>query len=86
MNPTNLMSRSAKCVNRFTIQDLPIDLVELSERDLQRIVGGFADGGCRCGGGGTTTTTTTTTTSSGGTTTTTTTTTSSLSAASGCSC
>lgn len=74
MNTKNLISRSVERVNSFTIQDLAIDLIELSEKDLQNISGGRHNG-CGCGG---TTTTTTTTTSNGGTTTTTTTTTSSL--------
>jgi hypothetical protein len=77
MNTKNLMSRSVKHVNRSTIDDLAIDLVELSERDLQHISGGFRHGGgCNCGRGGGGTTTTTTTTTSNGTSTTTTTTTS----------
>ncbi len=53
MNTKNLISRSVKRVNGFTIQDLAIDLVELSEKDLQHIVGGFeltdsADCHCHC--------------------------------------
>jgi hypothetical protein len=67
MNTKNLMSRSVKRVNRSTVRKLPIDLVELSEKDLKRVVGGFGD---PCGGGVTSTTVTTT---RDGTTTTTTT-------------
>jgi natural product precursor len=70
MNTKKFIFQSVKRVNSFTVQDLAIDLIELSEKDLQNISGGH--NGCGCGG---TTTTTTTTTSSGGTTTTTTTTT-----------
>jgi hypothetical protein len=66
MNTKNLMSRSVKRVNRSIFQNLAIDLVELSEKDLKRVVGA----GDPCGGGitsttvikdrnGTTTTTTT---------------------------
>jgi len=73
MNTKNLMSQVVKSVNRFNIEDLPIDWVELSEKDLENISGGYRYNGCHCGGGGGTTTTTTTT-SNGGTTTTTTTT------------
>ena len=68
MNTKNLMSRSVKRVNRSTVRNLAMDLVELSEKDLQRVVGGFGD---PCGGGVTSTTVTTT---RDGTTTTTTTT------------
>jgi hypothetical protein len=40
MNTKNLMSRSVNYVNGFTIQDLIIDLVELSKEDLKQIFGG----------------------------------------------
>jgi hypothetical protein len=40
MNTKNLISRSVNYVNGFTIQDLIIDLVELSEEDLKQIFGG----------------------------------------------
>jgi len=46
MNTKNLISLSVKPVNRFTKQDFPTGLVELSEKDLRHIVGG--DGGCCC--------------------------------------
>jgi hypothetical protein len=48
MNAKNLRSRAVNRVNGFTLQDLSTDLVELSERDLKRVVGGFGD---PCGGG-----------------------------------
>jgi hypothetical protein len=47
MNAKNLISRAVKRVNGFTVQNLSTDLVELSERDLKRVVGG----GDPCGGG-----------------------------------
>jgi hypothetical protein len=52
MNIKNLMAQSTKRVNCFTIEDLKIDLVELSERDLQHISGGFCHCTCNGGGGG----------------------------------
>ena len=47
-----MMSRSAKRVNRSTIEGLAIGLVELSERDLQCISGGNrnTDTASGCGG------------------------------------
>jgi len=43
MNKKDSISQIVNPVNRITVQDLPAKLVELSEEDLQRIVGG--DGG-----------------------------------------
>jgi bacteriocin-like protein len=48
MNTKNLIS-PIKHINRFIIEDLSAELVELSEEDLQQISGGFdCDCGCGC--------------------------------------
>jgi putative ATP-grasp target RiPP len=40
MNKKNSMSSMVNPVNRITIQDLPAELVELSEENLHQVVGG----------------------------------------------
>ena len=41
----SLLPQETQLGKRITIKDLPNQLVELPEKDLQQIVGGFAFGG-----------------------------------------
>jgi bacteriocin-like protein len=45
MKKKDLLFQATKPGKRITIQNLPAQLVELSEKDLQQIAGGFAVGG-----------------------------------------
>jgi hypothetical protein len=46
MNKKNLMSQENNSINHITIQDLAIELNELSDEDLQHIVGAIWGDGC----------------------------------------
>jgi hypothetical protein len=44
MNKKNLMSQMVNPVSRITIQDLPVELIELSENELKNVVDGDSPG------------------------------------------
>jgi hypothetical protein len=51
MKKKNLLSQATRPDKRITIQNLPAQLVELSEKDLQHIRGGFGPAIDGCYGG-----------------------------------